>query len=57
MTLGRLVRAQRPSITASLHEMAALGLVVRRADGTWLLRGEPCGQLRLLADQTASAAR
>jgi CRP/FNR family cyclic AMP-dependent transcriptional regulator len=57
MTLGRLVRAQRPSITASLHELAALGLVVRRADGTWLLRGEPSGQLRLLGDETTSAAR
>jgi CRP/FNR family transcriptional regulator, cyclic AMP receptor protein len=52
-TLGRLVRAQRPSITASLHEMAALGLLVRRADGTWLLRGEPSGQLRLLGGSAA----
>jgi CRP/FNR family cyclic AMP-dependent transcriptional regulator len=47
-TLGRLVRAQRPSITASLHAMSMRGLIDRRRDGTWLLRGEPCRQLRLL---------
>jgi CRP/FNR family transcriptional regulator, cyclic AMP receptor protein len=49
-TLGRLVRAQRPSITASLHAMSSRGLVDRQPDGTWLLRGEPSRQLRLLLD-------
>jgi CRP/FNR family transcriptional regulator, cyclic AMP receptor protein len=50
--LGRLVRAQRPSITASLHEMARRRLVDRRRDGTWLLRGEPSRQLQLLLDDS-----
>ncbi|HEY7620254.1 MAG TPA: Crp/Fnr family transcriptional regulator [Solirubrobacteraceae bacterium] len=49
-TLGRLVRAQRPSVTASLHELARRGIVERRRDGTWLLHGEPSRQLRLLLD-------
>lgn len=49
-TLGRLVRAQRPSVTASLHAMAERRIVDRRRDGTWLLRGEPSRQLHLLLD-------
>jgi hypothetical protein len=59
-TLGRLVRAQRPSITASLHEMARRRVVDRRSDGTWLLRGEPSRQLQLLLDgsgRDAAASR
>ena len=59
-TLGRLVRAQRPSITASLHEMARRRLVDRRRDGTWLLHGEPSRQLQLLLDDSdgdAAASR
>jgi CRP-like cAMP-binding protein len=59
-TLGRLVRAQRPSITASLHEMARRRVVDRRRDGTWLLRGEPSRQLQLLLDgsgRDAAASR
>jgi CRP/FNR family cyclic AMP-dependent transcriptional regulator len=52
-TLGRLVRAQRPSITASLHALSGRGLVDRRPDGTWLLRGEPSLQLPLLLDDAA----
>lgn len=59
-TLGRLVRAQRPSVTASLHAMAGRRIVDRRSDGTWLLRGEPSRQLQLLvgdADHDATALR
>jgi CRP/FNR family cyclic AMP-dependent transcriptional regulator len=48
--LGRLVRAQRPSITASLHELSGCGLLDRQRDGTWLLHGDPSRQLRLLLD-------
>jgi CRP-like cAMP-binding protein len=40
-TLGRLVRAHRPSVTASLNDLAARGLVTRKDDGTWLLHGGP----------------
>ena len=51
-TLGRLVRAQRPSVTASLHAMSRRGLVDRQHDGTWLLHGEPSTQLQLLLADT-----
>jgi CRP/FNR family cyclic AMP-dependent transcriptional regulator len=50
-TLGRLVRAQRPSVTASLHELSERGLLTRReGDGAWILHGDPALQLRLLHD-------
>ena len=54
-TLGRLVRAQRPSVTASLHEMSRRGVVDRRRDGTWLLRGEPSRQLQVLLEPRSAA--
>jgi CRP/FNR family transcriptional regulator, cyclic AMP receptor protein len=48
-TLGRMVRAQRPSVTASLHELSERGLLTRRvSDGAWQLHGEPGLQMRLL---------
>lgn len=47
-SLGRLVRARRPSVTASLGRLREHGLVVRRSDGTWLLRGDPPGELERL---------
>jgi CRP/FNR family transcriptional regulator, cyclic AMP receptor protein len=40
-TLGRLVGAQRPSVTKALKELAQRGLVTRRADGSWLLTELP----------------
>jgi CRP/FNR family transcriptional regulator, cyclic AMP receptor protein len=50
-TLGRLVRAQRPSVTASLHELSERGLLTRRQDHrAWLLHGDPDLQMRLLHD-------
>jgi hypothetical protein len=50
-TLGRLIRAQRPSVTAGLHDLAARGLLTRRAsDGAWLLHGEPAPQLDALRE-------
>jgi hypothetical protein len=49
-TLGRLIRAHRPSVTAGLHELAARGLLTRRADGMWLLHGDPDRQLEALRD-------
>jgi CRP/FNR family transcriptional regulator, cyclic AMP receptor protein len=52
-TLGRLVRAQRPSVTASLHAMSEHGIVERRRDGTWLLHGEPSQQFALLLGSSA----
>lgn len=40
-TLGRLVGAQRPSVTTALKQLADAGAVSRMPDGTWLLRGDP----------------
>ena len=54
--LGRLVRAQRPTVTARLHELAERRLLTRRRDGGWMLHGEPCRQLRLLGPGHESSA-
>jgi len=52
--LGRLVRAQRPSVTASLRHLSECGLLTRRhPDGAWMLHGEPDVQLRLLQEDAA----
>ena len=40
-TLGRLIGARRPSVTSALQRLAREGLVLRTADGAWLLRGTP----------------
>ncbi|MFL5909362.1 MAG: Crp/Fnr family transcriptional regulator [Gaiellaceae bacterium] len=39
-TLGRLVGAQRPSVSTALGQLAEDGLLTRAADGTWVLHGE-----------------
>jgi CRP/FNR family cyclic AMP-dependent transcriptional regulator len=41
--LGQLVGARRPTVSTALAELARDGEVERRADGGWLLRGEPTG--------------
>jgi hypothetical protein len=46
--LGRLVRAQRPTVTSRLNDLAARRLLTRRPDGGWLLHGEATQQLRCL---------
>jgi CRP/FNR family cyclic AMP-dependent transcriptional regulator len=38
--LGELVGARRPTVSASLAELAGRGEVLRQDDGTWLLPGE-----------------
>jgi CRP/FNR family transcriptional regulator, cyclic AMP receptor protein len=43
--LGHLVGVQRASVTTALSRIAPTGLVVRRSDGTWLLRGDPPEEL------------
>src|SRR5436853_120799 len=40
-TLGRLVGAQRPSVSTAVGQLAEPGQLSRAPDGTWLLRGEP----------------
>jgi CRP/FNR family transcriptional regulator, cyclic AMP receptor protein len=44
-TLGRLVRAQRPSVTRAVNQLAARGALSRSADGCWVLHGEPPSDL------------
>lgn len=44
--LADLVGASRPSVTTALGELARAGTVLRRADGAWLLPGDPPEQLR-----------
>jgi CRP/FNR family cyclic AMP-dependent transcriptional regulator len=43
--LGQLVGSQRASVTTGLRRIDASGRIVRRADGTWLLRGSPPDEL------------
>jgi CRP/FNR family transcriptional regulator, cyclic AMP receptor protein len=42
--LGRLVGAQRPSVTTALSDLARRGVIERREDGAWILRGDPPGE-------------
>ena len=43
--LGQLVGSRRASVTTALRRINDSGLVVRRGDGTWLLRGSPPDEL------------
>jgi hypothetical protein len=43
--LGQLIGARRPTISAAVGQLADSGDLVRRADSTWLLTGDP-GALR-----------
>src|ERR671910_1393529 len=39
--LGQLVGARRPTVSTALSELAERGELIRRPDGSWLLRGDP----------------
>lgn len=39
--LGRLVGAQRPSVTTALSDLTRRGVIERREDGAWVLLGAP----------------
>lgn len=52
-TLARLIRARRPSVTASLGALAERGLVTRSDDGTWVLHGDPQDQFERLRAKIA----
>src|SRR5215212_3170766 len=39
--LGQLVGARRPTVSTALAELAERGELIRRPDGSWLLRGDP----------------
>jgi CRP/FNR family transcriptional regulator, cyclic AMP receptor protein len=43
--LGQLVGCRRSSVTTALHRVNDSGMVIRRSDGTWLLRGSPPDEL------------
>jgi len=53
--LGRLVGAQRPSVTTALKQLAEDGVLTRADDGTWLLHGDPPETLQRLRERTAAA--
>jgi len=46
--LGQLVGCRRASVTTALQHIYSTGALTRRADGTWLLRGEPPDELESL---------
>jgi CRP/FNR family cyclic AMP-dependent transcriptional regulator len=50
-TLGRIVRAQRPSVTAALKDLREGGFLSRGADGTWVIHGDASEQLRELTGE------
>jgi hypothetical protein len=41
--LAQLIGARRPTVSTALGELARTGEIVRAADGTWILAGEPSG--------------
>ena len=43
--LGQLVGSRRASVTTGLRRIDESGLLLRKADGTWLLRGDPPAEL------------
>jgi len=48
--IGQVVGARRPAVTTALGHLHAHGLVARRADGGWLLRGAPPQELAELQE-------
>jgi CRP/FNR family transcriptional regulator, cyclic AMP receptor protein len=54
--LGRLVGAQRPSVTTALSDLARRGIVERRDDGAWILRGDPPGEGETATPRAGPAA-
>lgn len=57
--LAELIGSQRPSVSARLADLSASGRVVRRADRTWMLCGDPPTEVRDMrarADRARAAA-
>jgi CRP/FNR family cyclic AMP-dependent transcriptional regulator len=48
--LGRIVGAQRPSVTTALKSLTDRGAVSRGTDGTWVLHGEPPDEYRRISE-------
>jgi CRP-like cAMP-binding protein len=55
--LGQLVGARRPTVSTALSELAERGELIRRPDGSWLLRGDPPGPQALDRRPTAAELR
>jgi CRP/FNR family transcriptional regulator, cyclic AMP receptor protein len=55
--LAQLVGARRPTVSTALAELARTGAVVRRADGSWLLRHGDMGSWRAPAVEPVVARR
>jgi CRP/FNR family transcriptional regulator, cyclic AMP receptor protein len=41
--LGQLVGARRPTVSTAIGDLARRDELIRRSDGTWLLKGDPVG--------------
>ena len=41
--LGQLVGARRPTVSTAIGDLARRDLLVRKVNGTWLLKGDPVG--------------
>jgi CRP/FNR family cyclic AMP-dependent transcriptional regulator len=55
--LGQLVGARRPTVSTALSELAERGELIRRPDGSWLLRGDPPGAANLARRPSAAELR
>lgn len=55
--LGQLVGARRPTVSTALSELAERGELIRRADGSWLLRGDPPDPSALGSHRALTGAR
>ena len=55
--LGQLVGARRPTVSTALSELAEREELIRRPDGTWLLRGDPPDAQTLARKPTAAELR
>jgi hypothetical protein len=55
--LGQLVGARRPTVSTALSELAEREELLRRPDGSWLLRGEPPDAQTLARRPTAAELR
>jgi CRP/FNR family transcriptional regulator, cyclic AMP receptor protein len=55
--LGQLVGARRPTVSTALSELAERGELIRRPDGSWLLRGEPPDSQALARRPSAAQLR
>ena len=54
--LGQLVGCRRASVTTALHRIDDSGLIIRKTDGTWLLRGRPPDELAEISWQRRAVA-